>query len=175
MRKHKNGIEPLIGLVGLEHVATAQRSEHQAHREHYRHHFAEPFQPRIQILDSLRQIKHRPAGIRIVGIPDAVKLRQRGLMKLRGHAEETQDHHPKQSSRPADHHGHRHSRDVAQSHRCRQRRGQCPERCNISLMLLMLVTPAHHLPCVSKRANVDEAVVERVKNRAKGQEHHHQR
>ena len=95
----------LMRLVGLEHVAAAQRAEDAEDREHHREELA-PRQPAFG--KALGEVIHRPARDAAIGIFVTVFHAQRAFGEFRRHAHQRGEDHPERGPRPADADGDRH-------------------------------------------------------------------
>ena len=111
------------GLVGLEHVAAAERA---ADAEDRRRAAARtlPRPPMPRSASAVAQVVHRPAGDGAVGVLAAVLHAERALGELRRHAEEAGDDHPEGRAGTAERDGDGDAGDVAEPDRARHRRGQ---------------------------------------------------
>ena len=184
-RRHDESVDPGIGveegdllldraqrLAHLEGITRPQGTTDGHDAEQNGQHLA-GLRPAL-LRQAARQVFHRPAHDMPVRAHLAVHLRQGGLGKLGGHAEETGDDHPEYRPWSPDTHRNGHPGDIPQSHRGRQRGGQCLEGRHFTRRALDLVLAAQDQVGMAKHAQVDEAHAYRQEGRAEHQPGHHE-
>jgi hypothetical protein len=139
----------------LEHVAAAEASTdaHQCEEDG-----EEPSEAgEAELVETAIEVSHRPTENVSVVADLTIHLPERAFGELRGHAEETRDYHPENRARTADGDRHRNTRDVSETDRCRQRRGECLEVRHLAGVVGIVVVTGGDDPRVFKGADVDEA------------------
>ena len=156
-------------LVGLEHVAAAQRAEDTEDREQDRENLA----PRDAAFGKpLGQVIHRTA--RDVTVLELVAIfhTQRTFGEFRRHAQKTRQDHPEGGARATNAHGHRHAGDVTQAHRARKRRGKRLEVADLTGIVGVGIVALDQRDRMPERPELHEPEIEGEDRCGDNQPHH---
>ena len=148
-------------VPGLEHVAAGDHRDQQRDAEQAADQLAEFLLPGRAIAERLADDPHR-AAVRIVGVAGIpVEHCQRDFDGLERHAEETDHPHPEHRARSAQADGERHTADVAETNRRRQRGRQRLEVIDGARVRRIVVAAAQYVQAVRQRTELAEARPER--------------
>ena len=158
-----------MGLVGLEHVAAAKRTENTKDREEDRQHLAAR---QAAFHEALGHIVHGTARHAAVFVLVAVLNAERTLRELRGHAHQAGQDHPEGRARSANAHGDRDARDIAETDSARKRRRQRLEVRHLASIVRVGVVALDQRDGMPEGPELNEAEIEREDRRGDDQPGH---
>ncbi len=160
------------GLVGLEHVAAAQRSADTTDRKEDRQELAE--RSLAVFRQTFGQVVHRPARHGAVRIFIAVAHTEYAFGELGGHAQKPGQYHPESGTRTAEIDGDADTGDIAEANSTRQRRGEGLKRRDLTGVLGIEIVSADQLDGVLEAAKLDKPEIQGEDNGRDDQPAHNQ-
>ena len=148
----------LVCLIGLEHVAPAQRAKNTEDREQNRKDLAAR---QAQLGKALGHIIHRAARNGAIFVFVAVLHAQRTFGEFRRHAQQARDDHPERGARPPDPDSNRHTGDVTKTNRPGKRRGQSLKMADLTGIVRIGIVTFDKADRVSEETELHEGEVQR--------------